>query len=94
MAVMGCYRRGFFWEEKTDTPYTDTVYLYEILDNCSCFWCRNKNLKELRAIYKYLPEYWERLKQMQERTQKPFRLDNTIFDLEIRFKSEQRIKFY
>lgn len=26
----------------------------------SCFCCANKNLKELKAIYKFLPEYWQK----------------------------------
>ena len=42
--------------------------LYDLLDRASCFCCGNKNLKELRNIYHNLPEYWDRLKDMQART--------------------------
>lgn len=92
MAVMGCYRRGFFWEEKTDTPYTDTVYLYEILDNCSCFWCRNKNLKELKNICYLLPKYWDRLKALQaDFPDEPMKgCGKSVFELEKRFLAEGR----
>ena len=43
-----CYRNNFFWEE-------DGVRLYDILDRVSCWCCANKNLKELRNYYKFLP---------------------------------------
>ena len=48
----------------------------------------NKNLKELKAIYKHLPEYWQKLKDMQDKTAIPFRDKETIYDLEERFKKE------
>ena len=85
--LVKCYKSGFTYLEDNN------VQLYQVLDRVSCYCCGNKNLKELKAIYKYLPKYWERLKEMQERTQKPFRQDKTIFDLEIRFKTKQQIKF-
>ena len=31
------------------------VRLYDILDRVSCWCCKNKNRKELKAIYQYLP---------------------------------------
>lgn len=49
-----CKASGFTWEE-------DGVPLYDVLDRVSCWCCRNKNLKELRAIHDCLPRYWERL---------------------------------
>lgn len=54
-----CYEKGFAWTE-------DDVPLYDVLDRVSCWCCRNKNLKELRAIHDYLPDYWERLVAMEE----------------------------
>ena len=48
----------------------------------------NKNLKELKAIYEHLPEYWQKLKDMQDKTAIPFRDKETIYDLERRFKNE------
>lgn len=77
-----CKSKGIEWIE-------DGVNLYEILDRVSCWNCANKNLKELRNIYQYLPRYWGYLKGLQERIDRPFRRDEkTIFDLEERFKRE------
>lgn len=37
------------------------VRLYDVLDRASCWLCRNKNMRELKAIHEHLPVYWERL---------------------------------
>lgn len=50
-----CYNHGWNWDE-------NGVELYSVLDRVSCWCCQNKNLKELKNIYMYLPEYWQRLK--------------------------------
>ena len=78
-ALAYCYERGFFWEE-------NGVRLYDILDRVSCWCCANKNLKELRNIHDYLPEYWDRLKALQARTERPMKgPGKSVFDLEERF---------
>lgn len=77
-----CRERGWNWLE-------NDVDLYDVLQRVSCWCCGNKNLKELRNYYKYLPEYWERLKEFQSKTTRPFRGDETIFDLEKRFESDE-----
>ena len=61
---------------------------YQVLDKVSFYCCGNKNLKELKAIYEYLPEYWQKLKDMKDKTAIPFRDKETIYDLEERFKKE------
>ena len=84
-----CYSKGFYWEE-------NGVKLYDILDRVSCWCCANKNRKELKNIYKYMPEYWERLKELQSKTDRPMkRFCNkkygnygNIFDMEQVFKGE------
>ena len=77
-----CHSQGIYWRE-------GDVELYDILDRVSCWCCKNKNLKELRNIYKYLPEYWAALKGLQDKIDSPFRKDGqTVFDLEERFKNE------
>lgn len=77
-----CYDKGFNWLE-------DGVELYSILSRVSCWCCANKNLKELRNYYKYLPRYWNKLKEMQVKTGRPFYNNRlTIFELEERFKNE------
>lgn len=78
-----CYSKGLNWLE-------DGIELYSILDRVSCWCCANKNLKELENYYLYLPEYWEKLKQLQSKTDRPFKYNKyTIFDLEEKFKKEK-----
>ena len=77
-----CYDKGYNWLE-------DGVDLYSILDRVSCWCCANKNLKELKNYYLYLPKYWQKLKDLQSRTDRPFKNNKyTIFDLEEKFKKE------
>lgn len=80
--LVKCYKNGFDWREQNG------VDLYDVLDRVSCFCCRNKNLNELRAIYKHLPEYWEQLLQMQEKTPIPFKDNKTVKELGERFLKE------
>lgn len=62
-----CYSKGFNWGG-----------LYNYLDRVSCWCCRNKNLKELSNYHKYLPQYFEKLcdleKQIGEPMKKPYYL--------------------
>ena len=75
-------RGGYFWEE-------NGFRLYDILDRVSCWCCANKNLKELRNIYTHLPDYWDRLKDIQSKTNRPMKGEGkSVFDLEERFKKE------
>ena len=85
-----CYARGFFWEE-------NGVRLYDILDRVSCWCCKNKNRKELKAIYQFLPQYWERLKELQAQIPMPMKPYSrkgvpygNVFDLEKVFEREIR----
>lgn len=81
--LMYCYERGFYWLE-------NGIKLYDILDRVSCWCCSNKNIKELRNYYKYLPSYFEKLKMLQSKTNRPFKNNKyTIFELEERFKEEE-----
>ena len=75
-----CYDKGFNWLE-------DGIELYSILDRVSCWCCCNKNLKELKNYFLYLPEYWNRLKELQKKTNRPMKYNKySVFDLEDRFK--------
>ena len=83
-----CYERGYFWEE-------NGVRLYDILDRVSCWCCKNKNRKELKAIYQYLPQYSERLKELQARISMPMKPYSrkgvpygNVFDMEKVFEQE------
>ena len=65
-----CHERNWFWYEESPEGQLE---LYSILDRVSCWCCANKNLKELRNIYLYLPEYWNRLKELQTKIERPFK---------------------
>jgi len=82
-ALNYCYSMCIRWEE-------NGIPLYDILDRVSCWCCGNKNLKELRNMFLFLPEYWEKLKRLQEKTLLPYRRkeNQTIHDLEARFIDE------
>lgn len=78
--LRGCYEAGFDWGG-----------MYEHLDRLSCKFCKNKNLKELRNIRKYYPDWWEELKAYQERTDRPYKgVGKSVFDLERRFSFEEQ----
>lgn len=86
-----CYANGFEWLEHGANTPNGTVRLYDILDRVSCWCCANKNLRELRNIYRYLPEYWERLKGLQAQLDRPMKgPGKSVFDLEKRFELEQQ----
>lgn len=87
-----CRKRGYNWLE-------ENIDLYDIMDRVSCWCCRNNNLKELRNIYHYLPDYWGKLKDMQNKTFLPYKnytykgtSYGTIEDLEYRFDCEDNNK--
>lgn len=77
-----CHDNEIYWME-------DGIELYSVLDRVSCWCCQNKNLKELKNMYQYLPRYWGYLKGLQSRIDTPFKGEGkSIFDLEERFKKE------
>lgn len=78
-----CYDNGFEWLE-------NGVELYSILDRVSCWCCRNKNLRELKNMYDFLPEYWRKLKGLQSRIKEPFKQSGSISQLEKRFEEENQ----
>lgn len=83
-ALSYCYDHGYEWLESG-------YRLYDLLDRVSCWCCANKNLKELRNYYLYLPEYWERLKYLQSRTERPMKgAGKSVYELEKRFQAERQ----
>lgn len=77
-ALRYCHYLGYEWKE-------DGVDLYSILDRVSCWCCANKNLKELRNIHHYLPDYWEKMKSLEALTHKTMRKGTTLEALERKF---------
>lgn len=79
-ALHHCYENGI--------EYLEEGYrLYDLLVRASCYCCGNKNLKELSNIYHCLPNYWQRLKDMQARTPRLYKKIG-IDALEHRFEQE------
>lgn len=68
-----CRGKGFTWIEKTAATESGYIDLYDILDRVSCWCCANKNRKELKNIYTYLPQYWDKLKDLQNHLDRPMK---------------------
>jgi 3'-phosphoadenosine 5'-phosphosulfate sulfotransferase (PAPS reductase)/FAD synthetase len=75
MALDYCYSKGFFWVE-------NGIKLYDVFDRVSCYCCGNKNNWELINMYHHLPNYFEKLKDLEKRNRLNFRGDKSIFDIE------------
>lgn len=78
-------KNGIEWLEPTTETESGYIDLYTILDRVSCWCCANKNQWELYNIWKYLPQYWQKLKDFQRRLTRPFKKEYGIFELEQRF---------
>lgn len=85
-----CWSHGWHWYEHSPTAPGGKVELYEILDRVSCYCCTNKNMKELYNIWRYLPGYWQRLRDLQRRTDRPMKKTKSVFDLEEQFQLKYR----
>ncbi len=78
-----CYSRGFDWGG-----------LYEHFSRVSCWCCPLKSLPEWRNLYKYYPELWAQLKDMDSRAGNKFKDRWTVAELEARFAEEaQQMNF-
>lgn len=92
-----CRDRGWDWIEPTPATESGFIDLYDILDRVSCWCCSNKNLKELYNIYRYLPNYWEKLKELQAQLDRPMKKYacrqygeyGDVFRMEEIFKTEE-----
>lgn len=80
MALEYCHQKGFYWLE-------NDIELYDILDRVSCWCCRNKNLKELKNYKKYLPNYFEKLKQLEKTIGEPMKKPYFLTE---RFEKEEK----
>lgn len=74
-----CKEHGFDWNG-----------LYDHFDRVSCWCCPLKNLKELRQLYEFYPELWQKLKDWDEKTWNDYKKGWPIWKLEYRFEFEKR----
>lgn len=72
-----CYSKGFDWEG-----------LYEKFNRVSCWCCPLQRLGELKIIYNEYPELWEWIFWLDSRSERRFRSDYSVNDLELKFKKE------
>lgn len=72
-----CYSKGLNWNG-----------LYKQFKRVSCWCCPLQSLKELKSLYKYHNELWEKLKELDRKSWNKFRLDYSLDQLEDRFKKE------
>lgn len=73
-----CYSKGFTWDG-----------LYDKFHRLSCYLCPMKSLKELRVLWKDFPQLWNEIKELDSKTNRNFRHDYTLEELEEKFKKEE-----
>ena len=74
-----CYQKGLHWNG-----------LYEIFDRVSCWCCPFQPKRSLYKLWKYFPELWEKLKEMQRIAKNTFKPNVSVFDLEEEFKLKEK----
>lgn len=89
-----CYANGY--DYSYTGPSMEKRYLYDDVVRASCICCGAKRLSELKAIYRYMPKLWDRLRglQMAVGLDKPMKSNYklNVFQLEERFKREIEIE--
>ncbi len=74
-----CYERGFDWGG-----------LYRIFRRVSCWCCPLQGISEMRKLYTYFPELWQRLEYWDDHTWRTYIKGYTARQLAIRFEFEKR----
>lgn len=62
--------------------------LYDYFDRTGCWCCPKQPKKSLKQIYLHFPNKWEQLRIWQRDSPRPFRPNESIFDIEEQFKKE------
>lgn len=86
--VAPLYESKITEEQALNICYEHKIYfdkLYTFLKRVSCWCCRNKNLKELENYKKYLPEYYKKLIELEEKIGEPMKKPYYLKD---RFKGD------
>ena len=77
-ALKYCLEKGFDWSG-----------LYEKYKRVSCWNCPLQSLNDLKVLWEFYPEYWQKLLKMQEQSKWQFRKDYTLEQLDERFRREE-----
>lgn len=75
MALRYCYEKGFNWDG-----------LYEHFDRVSCWCCPLGSQKSYYILYKFYPELWEELKDMDSKARNKFNQYYSVQEFENMFK--------
>lgn len=78
-ALQYCYNLNLDWSG-----------LYEEFARLSCFLCPLQRIGELRTIYNLFPKYWQEIKRLDTFSNRKFRSDYTVQELEDKFKKENK----
>lgn len=63
--------------------------IYETSFRGGCWFCPKQRLSQLKYLYNNYPKLWDELRELQKDSFNSFKVNNTIFDLEERFKNEK-----
>ena len=77
-ALKYCLDKGFDWGG-----------LYKHFDRVNCWCCPLQRLKDLKTLWLYFPDYWDKLIKMQEQSKNQFRRGDTLEQLDERFRREE-----
>jgi len=78
-ALAICYEHGFNWGG-----------LYQHFNRVSCWNCPMQRKSELRKLYKYHPDLWKRLEEMQNKSWNSFKMDySRVEDFTKEFEAEK-----
>ena len=82
--------KGLYW---SDAGAGIRDMYSEVVDNLSCWCCRNKNLKELKNMYHKMPDTWKRLMELQKEIPQPYyRGEFRLEEMERRFMQEEEVE--
>lgn len=63
--------------------------LYDHFDRIGCWWCPKQPLRSLRSLWKYYPDKWAQLRELEAIQDRPFKHGYPAWELEPRFIAEQ-----
>lgn len=72
-----CYEKNFKWNG-----------LYDNIKRTSCYLCPLKKIDEIKYIYFNYPDLWEKMKKLDKYSERRFRSDYSLNEIEQKFKSK------
>ena len=79
-ALNYCKKKGYNWNG-----------LYDKMHRASCYLCPMQSLEELRYVYEDYPKLWAKMKSLDETTDRQFRSDYSLQEIENKFNKEKRL---